>query len=181
MKIDEIIKSRRSIRKFQDKPVPRALIEECIEAARLAPSACNSQPWHFNVFDEPDAKENFCKAAFSGIYSNMLQFKEAPVIIAISAAVGGNIMTRFGQMISGTKFYLIDQGICGQQLVLKAHDLGLGTCWIGWFDNKKAKKALGLPLAHQCQIIIALGYPAESPPARERKPLAEVLSYNGYK
>jgi nitroreductase len=181
MTLDDIIQTRRSVRKFKDAPVTRGQIEACIEAARLAPSACNSQPWHFSVFDEPRAKAAFCEAVFTGIYKSMLFFKEAPVIIAVSAKIGGNIITRLGSVISGTKFYLTDLGIAGQNLVLKAADLGLATCWIGWFDNKKAKKALALPPGHAIQLIIALGHADEAPPARPRKALKEILSYNGFK
>ena len=77
----EVIKARRSIRKYQEKPVEREKINDCLEAARLAPSACNSQPWHFIVIDDPKVKEAFCKEAFSGVY-NMTKFAEkAPVLL----------------------------------------------------------------------------------------------------
>ncbi|MDR0953505.1 MAG: nitroreductase family protein [Elusimicrobiota bacterium] len=178
MNLDEIIKNRRSIRKFKDTPVDRAVIEACVEAARLAPSACNAQAWHFNIFDEEAAKEAFCDAVFTGIYKPMIFFKKAPVIIAVSASIGGNLTTRLGQMVSGTRFYLIDLGIACEHLVLKAQELGLGTCWIGWFSAKAAKKALKLPLGHQAEIIIALGYPDESPAPRPRKNLKEIITYN---
>jgi nitroreductase len=178
MKLDEIIKKRRSIRKFKAGPVKREDIEACIEAARLAPSACNAQAWHFTVFDEEEARGTFCDAVFTGLYSNSAIFKKAPVIIAMSAAIGGNMMTRAGQLVSGTKFYLVDQGIAGQNLVLKATELGLGTCWIGWFDPKKARKALKLPLTHEVVALIAVGYADEEPAPRPRKEFKEIISYN---
>lgn len=181
MTLDEIIKNRRSIRKFKNTPVSRDNIETCIEAARLAPSACNSQSWHFTVFDEEEAKAKFCDAVFTGIYKTSLPFKNAPVLIAVCASVGGNITTRLGQVVSGTRFYLIDQGIAGQNLVLKATELGLGTCWIGWFDPKKAKKALKLPIGYKVEILIAMGYPDEAPSPRPRKDFIDIISYNEYK
>jgi nitroreductase len=181
MTLDEIIKNRRSIRKFKNTPVKRGEIEACVEAARLAPSACNSQPWHFTVFDDQAVKEEFCKAVFGGIYSPCAFFKDAPVLIAISAPIGGNITTRFGQAVSGTKFYLVDQGIAGQNFVLKAAELGLGTCWVGWFNTAAAKKFLKLPALHRVEVLLALGYPDEAPAPRPRKELKEILSYNRFK
>lgn len=181
MTLDETIKSRRSIRKYQQKPVARELIEQCIEAARLAPSACNSQPCRFVVLDDKTVKENFCQTVFTGLYSSCKNLgMNAPVLIAVCAKAGGNITTRLGQVISGTKFYLIDTGIAVEHLVLKAQDLSLGTCWIGWFDTKKAKKFLKLPFDVKCEILIALGYPDESPSPRPRKEFKDIISYNGY-
>lgn len=181
MTLDEIIKNRRSIRKFEDSPIDRNLIEQTIEAARLAPSACNSQPCKFVVLDDKNIKDEFSKTVFTGVYKNCLNLGlNAPAIIAVCAKIGGNISTRVGQVISGTRFYLIDQGIAVEHLVLKAQELGLGTCWIGWFDPKKAKKFLKLPLDVRCEILIAIGKPAEAPEARPRKELSQVISYNKY-
>jgi len=181
MTLDEAIKNRRSIRKFKDAPVKREDIEACINAARLSPSACNSQPWHFVVFDEPKAKEEFCQKAFGGIYAPMKFFAKAPVIIAVAGSKAANLVTRLGQSISGTKFYLIDQGLACENFALKACELGLGTCFVGWFDNKAAKKALNLPAGKETQLLIIMGYPDEAPEPRPRKELKEILSYNKYK
>lgn len=104
----------------------------------------------------------------------------ASVLIAVCTKAGGNITTRLGQVISGTKFYLIDTGIAVEHLVLKAQDLGLGTCWIGWFNTKKAKKFLKLPFDVKCEILIALGYPDEEPSPRPRKEFKDIISYNKY-
>lgn len=181
MNLDELIKTRRSIRKFKDTPVKRQDIEACIEAARLAPSACNSQPWQFIVFDDKEAKDKFADSVFTGVYSSCRHLANSPVLIAISAKAGGNISTMLGQIISGTRYYLVDQGIALEHLVLKAWDIGLGTCIIGWFDPKKAKKALNLPFDKKVEILIALGYPDETPAPRPRKELQKLISYNGYK
>ncbi len=179
--LDDLIKNRRSIRKYKDTPVPKDLVLQCIEAARLAPSACNSQPWHFVVFDDKEAKDAFADAVFTGPYKFCRPIAAAPVLIAVTAKAGGNISTGIGQFISGTKYYMIDQGIATEHLVLKAQELGLGTCWIGWFDPKKAKKALKLPFDRKVEILIALGYPDENPAPRPRKPLEDIISFNKYK
>ena len=139
MELMEVIKARRSIRKYQEKPVEREKINDCLEAARLAPSACNSQPWHFIVIDDPKVKEAFCKESFSGVY-NMTKFAEkAPVLVA-AVSDRGNFTSRIGNFFRRTEFYLVDHGIACEHFVLRAHDLGLGTCWIGWLNSNKAEK-----------------------------------------
>ena len=82
MELIEVIKARRSIRKYQDRPVEREKINACLEAARLAPSACNSQPWHYIVIDDPKTKEAFCKEAFGGVYAMTKFAEKAPVLVA---------------------------------------------------------------------------------------------------
>ena len=181
MTLDEIIKNRRSIRKYRQKTVARNLLEQCLEAARLAPSACNSQPCRFVILDDKETKNSFCDTVFTGVYSSCKTLGQAaPVLIAVCTKAGGNITTRLGQVISGTKYYLIDTGIAVEHLVLKAQDLGLGTCWIGWFNPKKAKKFLNLPFDVKCEILIALGYPDEQPSPRPRKEFKDIISYNKY-
>ena len=183
MNLDEIVSIRKSIRKFADKKVPRELINSCLEVARLAPSACNSQPWHFVVLDDEDVKNKFCDEVFSGIYLPCKFFKKAPVIIALCAEVKANIAVLAGQIVSGKRFYQIDQAIAGEHLALKATDLGLGTCWIGWFDENKAKQFLHTPKNIEINILFALGYPEEEqkPIQHNRKTLQEISSYNTYK
>lgn len=180
MTLDEIIQNRRSIRKFKDTPVSRKDIEACINAARLAPSACNSQPWHFAVMEDKKAKEEFCGKVFGTIYSVTKFAAQAPVLIAVVGTRGGNLLARFGQVLSGTRFYLLDQGLACQNFALKAQELGLGTCFVGWFDTKAARKALNLPLDKNIELLIALGYPNEAPSPRPRKEIKEIISYNKY-
>ena len=180
MELMDVIKSRRSIRKYQDKPVEREKINACLEAARLAPSACNSQPWHYIVIDDPKVKEAFCKEAFSGVYSMTKFAEKAPVLIA-AVSDRGNFTSRIGNFFRRTEFYLVDQGISGEHLVLRAHDLGLGTCWIGWLNSDKAEKFFHLPKSKKIEHLIALGYPAEEPAPRPRQKMEEMVSYNEYK
>lgn len=180
MELEKAIASRRSVRKYADKPVEREKINACLEAARLAPSACNSQPWHYVVLDDPKIKDAFCKEAFSGVYSMTKWAEKAPVIIAV-VSDAGNFTSRIGNFFRRTEFYLVDQGISGEHLALRAHDLGLGTCWIGWLNSDKAAKFLKLPKGKKVEHLFALGYPAEEPQARPRKSLQEIVSYNEYK
>lgn len=180
MTLDEIIQNRRSIRKFKETPVSRQDIEACINAARLAPSACNSQPWHFVVLDNKESKEELGQKVFGTIYSVSKWALKAPVLIAVVGTRGGNLLARFGQILSGTRFYLLDQGLACQNFALKAQELGLGSCFVGWFDTKAARKALNLPIDKNIELIIALGYPDEVPPPRPRKEMKEIISYNKY-
>lgn len=183
MELEQVILQRRSVRKFLDKPVERQKINACLEAARLAPSACNAQPWHYVVLDDPQIKENFAKEVFSGVYSLSKWAAAAPVLIAV-VSDRGNFTSRLGNYFRRTEFYLVDQGISGEHFVLRAHDLGLGTCWIGWLDGEKAAQFLHLPKNKKVEHLLALGYPAPQAtgaPVHPRKKLEEMSSYNQYK
>lgn len=179
MELIDVIKNRRSIRKFEDKKVEREKIEACLEAARLAPSACNSQPWHFIVIDEPEIKDKFCKEAFSGVYAMTKWAEKAPVLIA-AVSDKGSFTSRIGNFFRRTEFYLVDQGIACEHLVLRAWDLGLGSCWIGWLNSDKAEKFFNLPKGKKIEHLIALGYPAENPTPRPRTALNDIVSFNKY-
>lgn len=180
MELEKVILDRRSVRKYADKPVEREKIDACLQAALLAPSACNSQPWHYIVIDDPKIKEAFCKEAFTGVYAMSKWVEKAPVLVAV-VSDRGNFVSRIGNFFRRTEFYLVDQGISGEHFVLRAHDLGLGTCWIGWLNSDKAEKFFKLPKGKKIEHLISVGYPAETPAPRPRKDFAESVSYNKYK
>lgn len=180
MELEHVITQRRSIRKYADKPVEREKINACLEAARLAPSACNSQPWHYIVIDDPQVKQAFAQQAFSGVYAMTKWAAQAPVLVAV-VSDRGNFTSRIGNFFRRTEFYLVDQGISGEHFVLRAQDLGLGTCWIGWLDADKAARFFHLPKGKKIEHLLAVGYPAETPQPRPRQPLADMVSYNQYK
>ena len=180
MELEKVILERRSIRKFLDKPVEREKINACLEAARLAPSACNSQPWEFIVVDDPTVKEMFCKEAFSGVYKMSAWAAKAPVLVA-AVSDKGSFVSRAGSFVRRTEFYLVDHGIACEHFVLRAWDQGLGTCWIGWLNVEKAGKFFNLPAKKKIEHLIAVGYPDETPDPRARRPLTEMVFYNGYK
>ena len=183
MELEQAIRTRRSVRKFAAKPVEREKINACLEAARLAPSACNSQPWHYIVINDPQVKENFCKEVFNGVYNMSKWVANAPVIVAV-VSDRGNFTSRLGNFFRRTEFYLVDQGISGEHFVLRAHDLGLGTCWIGWLNSDKAEKFFNLPKGHKIEHLFAVGYPAgetANDAPHPRKPFEEIVSYNEYK
>jgi nitroreductase len=181
MPLLDVMNQRKSVRNFIDKPVEREKLMVCLEAARIAPSATNSQPWKFIVVDDKPIKDKLCAAAFGGIYMLNSFCKKAPVIIVV-VSERAKFMSRIGGMFRGTEFSLIDIGIACEHLVLQAVDQGLGTCWIGWFDEGAVKKVLNIPPGKKVAILIALGYydPAKINPERNRDPLDKVSSFNSY-
>ena len=163
----DLVKSRQSCRNYRGDPVGREKIERCIEAARLAPSACNSQPWRFIVVTDPDLKKELADKAFGGIYSVFSFAKKAPALIFV-VRENSNYAARLGGTFRGLQYSLIDIGITVEHFVLQAQEEGLGTCWIGWFNEKAAKKVLGLPQNKKVDILITMGY-ADEAGAREKK------------
>ncbi|MGB9893649.1 MAG: nitroreductase family protein [Candidatus Saccharicenans sp.] len=176
--LDEIIKSRRSIRRYLEQPVEREKIIACLEAARLAPSAENSQPWRFLIIDEPELKSRVAEKAFSGIYSACRFAAQAPVLVILLAKTDF-LANQLGRMIQGTQFYLLDLGIAGEHFILKAEELGLSTCWIGWFNLRAVRKFLKIPKKYRLVAMISLGYAASRPAgSRLRKSLEEIAWFN---
>ena len=177
----DLVGQRQSVRKFEERPVEREKILTCIEAARLAPSAENVQPWRFIVLDEPERIKSLSEQAFSGLYRYTRWAANAPVIIAIFAE-RDFLANRLGKEIQGTHYYLIDVGIAGEHLVLQAEELGLGSCWIGWFHAKNTQKYFGVPRGWRAVSLLALGYPKYR--KKEKKPkkkMEEILYFNYYK
>ncbi len=181
MALLDLLKHRKSIRDFLDRPVEREKIMMCLEAARLAPSACNSQPWKFIVVDDRQLKDKLCDAAFRGIYSMNSFCKMAPVMVVV-VSEKSKFSARIGGMFRGTKYYLIDIGVAIEHFVLQAEDLGLGTCWIGWFNERAVKSVLEIPHRKKIDILIALGYydRGKLGPEHDREPMDKIASFNSY-
>jgi len=158
----EVVRRRRSIRKYRPDPVPQAKIAQVLDAARLAPSWANSQCWTFVVVSDPKAKRRLAEAGNEWI-------EQAPSIVVACADPKKSGVKR------DQAYYLLDIGIAMEHLVLAATDLGLGTCWIGWFDEQKAKVALGVPKDVRVVALTPLGYPDEEPEARPRRSLGEIV------
>ncbi len=174
----QLVQGRKSIRRYLDKSVEREKILLCLEAARLAPSAENAQPWRFLVIDDPDIRVNFAEEVFSGIYSVSKFAAKAPVLILILAKLDF-VVHRLGKQIQNINFHLLDTGIAGEHMVLQAEELGLGTCWIGWFNTRKARKFFKIPNKYKVISLLAMGY-YEKKPSRERKRkmLEEIVWFN---
>jgi len=177
----KLLRSRRSIRRFLPDAVEKEKILACLEAARMAPSAENAQPWRFLVVDEPALKEVLGREAFSSIYAMTKFAAQAPVLVVVLAKLD-LLAHRLGRAVQGTKFYLIDIGIAGEHFVLQAEELGLATCWIGWFNARKVRKILKVPSSYKIVAMLAVGYAASRPPAEtKRKSLDEIAWWNAVK
>lgn len=189
MDVYEAIRTRRSIRVYEDKPVEEEKLRRVLEAARLAPSAGNRQPWRFIVISDPKVKEEL-KAVKEKMRPPPPKsppgvppgapprrpprgpLESAPVLIVGCALPN--------ESFPGTDFWKIDVAIALQNLVLAAREQGLGTCWIGVFhEEEEVKKVLGLPEQARVVAMISLGYPAEKKePVTDRKPLDDIVHYN---
>lgn len=176
----QLVRSRRSIRRYLPKPVEREMIIACLEAARLAPSAENAQTWRFLVIDDPELKASFSKKAFSGIYYTCRFAAEAPVLILILAKLDF-LANRLGKQVQKVPFFMIDIGIAGEHIVLQAEELGLGTCWIGWFSARRTRKFFKIPRKYKIMSLLAMGYYEKKPKReQERKPLDEIAWFNKF-
>jgi len=174
----DLVSERRSVRKYKDTPVSREDVRTCIEAARRAPSAHNIQPWRFIVIDDEETKKGLCAEACSGIYKNTRFIAHAPVIVVLLAKLD-LVVNRIARAIQGTHYYLLDVGIAGEHLVLQARELGIGTCWIGWFNARRTRRYLGLPPNYRVVSLISMGYPAEGASSeKEDLPVDQILFFN---
>jgi nitroreductase len=166
----ELADLRCSVRDYLDTPVENAVIEKVLEAARLAPSACNNQPSAFIVIKDEEARR-----ALQTVY-NRQWFLRAPVIIA--ACCDRSLSWRRSD---GRDYGDVDVAIALDHLTLAAASMGLGTCWIANFNAAAARAALMLPTAIDPIALTPLGYPGAGKPARKtRKPLDEMVSWGFY-
>jgi len=178
MELMEVIRQRKSVRKYMDRPIERKSIEECVEAARLAPSADNMQPWRFVVIDDPEMKKEYVNHVCRGMYRKTQFIQNAPALVVVIAKLN-LVVHRMGKLVTRTNIHLIDIGIAGEQLLLRAQEMGIGTCWINFFHVKRAGRFLGLPPTHRVVSMIAMGYPAEeSTKDRPKLPREKILFFN---
>lgn len=175
--LDELINERKSIRKYLDKPVEREKLSRVIEAARLAPSACNAQPWRFIVVDEPALRDKLIKEGLGGVVVPNTWAKAAPAVIVACSDL--DLTThKLAEKVQGVQYHLIDMGIALEHIALKAVELGLGTCYIGWFNGKAIKKLLRLPLNWKVECLLTIGYPADIPEPMKRKAINDICRFN---
>ena len=161
MKFEEVLEKRRSIRKYKDTPVPRAKILKMLEAARIAPSASNRQPWHFVVVENKETIKKLAKQDWAA---------GAPVMIVGSA-----------DQAASPNWCSNDLGIALEHIVLAATNLGLGTCWMGQTGREELIKGLlGIPDNFKVVVVIPVGVPDETPAPKERKSLDAIVSWEKY-
>lgn len=164
MDVFEAIKVRRSIRRYKKgADIPEEHLRRILEAARLSPSAANRQPWRFVVVKDPEVKRRLAEACRGQMF-----IADASVVVV---ALGDPSISRW---------YLQDPMIAVEHMVLEATELGYGTCWIGAFNEDAVKKVLDIPKELKVICALPIGVPDESPPARSRKSLDEILYLDRY-
>lgn len=176
MEVFEAIRRRRSIRRYKPDPVPEENLRIILEAARLAPSAGNRQPWRFVVIKDKETRKKLAEAADGQMFVG-----EAPVVIA---AFGDPNDSPGGYQRDPMVAYKQDPMIAVEHICLEAVELGLGTCWIGPaspnYDTARIKEILNVPERMYMICLLPIGFPAEFPPQRYRKSLGDVVFREKY-
>jgi nitroreductase len=170
MEVFEAVQKRRSVRAYDSKPIPEDVMGRVLESARISPSAANRQPWHFILVTDPEKKKALSKGAFAKF------IQEAPTIIVAC-----------GDEKASGKWCIVDTAIATQTMVLTATAEGLGTCWIGSFDEVDVKKQLGIPENLRVVALLPIGYPREKldlvkaiNSIKGRKSINEIVSREKY-
>ena len=164
MSLVETVLSRRSIRQFEHKDIPKEVLEKILEAGRMAPSAGNKQSWHFIVIKDDELKRELSK----GLFKRFL--RDAPITI-VGCAHQDRIAGRWSK---------ISTAIALQNMVIAAWAMGIGSCWIGAFNENKVKKLLDIPEKWNIVALIPFGYPAKIPSPKRKKPIEKIVSFNKF-
>lgn len=175
----ELIKSRQSDRKYSNEPIEKEKLERVIEAGRLAPSACNAQPWKFILVTNPELIEKIAEAASAKLIGMNSFVAQAPVLLVVIREQP-NFSSKVGAAIKKKDYSLIDIGIASENICLQAKAEGIGSCIIGWFDEKLLRNILDIPRSKRVELIITLGYSLSEQREKRRKPAGETVSYNKY-
>ncbi len=171
MKVLDVIQKRQSVRKYKEDAIPEKALMRVLEAARLAPSGKNIQPWKFIIVKDKVLKEKLAQASAGQFFMT-----EAPIII-VGCGFPDNCYARMGRYM---KSWSVDVTIALEHLILQAQEEGLGTCWIGSFEEEEVKAILNIPENVKVLALTPLGYPDEIPRFRGRKNLDEIISYDRY-
>ena len=182
MRFIELVARRKSVRRYDpQRVVEREKLELCLEAARMAPSACNAQPWRFIVVDDPPLRERVARQTFGQLVSFNRFAVQAPALVVI-VAEEGRVVPKLGGLLKDTRYSLMDIGIAAEHFCLQAAEEGLGTCMLGWFDEAGIRRLLRIPAARRVALVMTVGYPADpdAPRMRGRKTIDEIRTFNGY-
>jgi nitroreductase len=165
MSLIDFILTRRSIRRYEKKDVPEEVLAQIFETGRQAPSAANKQPIHFVIVKDNEIKKELSKGLFNRFV------KDAPVVIVGCADVNS--------LLTG-KWAIVDATISMQNMVIASWTLGVGSCWLGDFDEKQVKELLRVPDKWKVVALVTLGYPDEQPKQKKKKSFEEMFSYNTF-
>jgi nitroreductase len=174
----ELAQARQSDRAYEPgRVIEREVLERIVEAGRLAPSACNGQPWHFTVITEPELLVEVGKATSSLGMNRFVKNASALVLITLEPT---NITSKLGCGIKHKDFPIMDLGIASSYITLAAEDEGLGSCILGWFDEKKIKELVGIPQKKRLMLIVSIGYTVKPKRRKIRKDWDKVVSFEKY-
>jgi len=169
MDVLEAIEKRTSVRVYEDKPIPEEKLRKILEAARLAPSARNCQDHQLVVVKNEKIRKQIAAGDTSESFIGT-----APVVVVAVALNPEYVMP------GGIPAHPVDIAIAVDHMTLVAVEEGLGSCWIGGFNRGRIKEILGIPDRYRVVVLLSLGYSAESPKRKPRKPLKEIISYDGF-
>jgi nitroreductase len=175
----ELVQARQSNRAYEDRPVEKEKLDRILEAAHLAPSACNAQPWKIVVVTDFEKRMQVADATASKLLSMNHFSKQAPVQLVLIEE-NANFTSSVGGWATNKHYPHIDLGIMASHICLAATDEGLGSCMIGWCDEKKVRKVLDIHKNKRVMLVILLGYSVQPLRSKNRKPLTEIISYNKY-
>ena len=161
MSLLDLIFGRRSIRRYRSEPIPDDVLKNILEAGRLAPSADNAQPWHFVVITEPEIKEKLSR----GRWNRFIKDSAATIV---------------GCGYAANEWSTIDVTIALENMVIAAEAQGVGSCWIGDFEEEEVKELLGIPDNLKVVGLVSFGYPAEKPNPPSKKSLEAIVHYNRF-
>lgn len=165
MSLLDLILTRRSIRKYQDKDIPEKILQQILESGRQAPSAVNRQPIHFVIVNDHDILQNICDNLITRFV------KRAPLVI-VGCANTKSLLTG--------KWAVVDATIAMQNMVIAALTFGIGSCWIGACNQKKVKELLKIPEKWKVVALLTFGYPAEKPKEKKKKSFDKMYSFNSF-
>lgn len=181
MDFQQLVALRQSVRKYQEKLVEKEKIDLLIQSVHLSPSACNSQPWKLIVVDNPELKDKVARATFNKAIAFNRFAVQSPVMV-VFVIEKAKLIAQIGGAVKDMEYPQIDIGIAAAHFCLQAAELGLGTCMIGWFNEKKIKELLNIPDKKRIGLVISLGYPPDDYKLRLkiRKPIEDICCYNSY-
>lgn len=177
----QFVSTRQSDRAFDpERPVEKEKLDRILEAARMAPSACNAQPWHMIVVDDPELKNRVADATSTRALGINHFTKQAPVhILLVEEKV--NLSSGIGGWVKQKDYAQMDLGVVAAHIVLAAHAEGLGSCIVGWFDEEKIRELLSIPDSRRVWLDIVIGYSTQALRSKKRKSKEEIVSYNKYR
>jgi len=175
----ELAQNRQSDRAYSDKPVETEKLERILEAARIAPSACNAQPWKIIVVSDAEKRTQVADATANKLLAMNHFTKQAPLQLVILEE-NANFTSTVGGWATEKHYPHLDLGILAAHITLAATDEGLGSCIIGWCDEKKVRKVLDIPRNKRVMLVILLGYSAQPLRNKKRKAKDEIVSYDKY-